>query len=100
MLKLLSNEVSSDWSIFGTYLDLPSDFIKSLRESNASCNQKFAQVVEMWLSKSNIHCTWNKVIETLDNMNNGKAIYNVKVFLGENAAKSMTFIIHHLLSLV
>ncbi|XP_019852459.1 PREDICTED: uncharacterized protein LOC100641765 [Amphimedon queenslandica] len=88
MLKLLSGEVSSDWSIFGTYLNLPSDFIKNLRESNASSDQKFAQVVETWLSKSNIHCTWNKVIETLEDMNHGKAIYNVKVFLGENAAKS------------
>ena len=97
MLKLLSGVISSDWSIFGTYLDLPNDFLKSLRESNASSNQKFAQVVEMLLSKSNMHCTWNKVIEALEDMNNGEAIYNVKVFLGENAAKSISFkfIVYH-----
>ena len=91
MLKLLSGVISSDWYIFGTYLELPSDLLKSLRESNASDSQKFAQVVEMWLSKSNMHCTWNEVLEALEDMNKGEAIYNVKVFLGENAAKSMTF---------
>ena len=93
MLKLLSGEISSQWFIFGTFLGLPSDFLTSLKQSNAFDNQKFAQVVEMWLSKSNNHCTWNKVIEALENLS-GLAKHSVNKFLGENVAKSMTFIIY------
>ncbi|XP_019852460.1 PREDICTED: uncharacterized protein LOC109582249 isoform X1 [Amphimedon queenslandica] len=91
MLKLLSGEISSnELYTFGSYLNLPSDFMNSLTQSDAFSNQKnLAQVVEMWLSKSNIHCTWNKVIEALDDLNNRRAINKIKAFLGENAAKGL-----------
>ena len=89
MLKLLSGVISSDWNMFGNYLEASSDFLKSLRESPMSNNQKLARVIEDWLSRPRTHCTWNKVIEALENLGNGRAAYNVRVFLGEKTAQCM-----------